>query len=170
MRFDSFVAVVAVFGFLLLTVVLGGFAVTASANEVASNTRTVANETVVVEYDTDLRVRQAGAQAMLDGETVRNAGGDELTEGVDYEYDTDAGTVRFLNTTNTSAGAPARVSYDYVGRPASTRAVMGIMPTLATGLAYLGLLLAPLGVLAAMLYIGFGLAAGGDARASGGRR
>jgi hypothetical protein len=168
MRFDSFVAVVAVFGFLLLTVVLGGFAVTASADEVASNTRSVQNETVVVQYDTDLRVRQAGAQAMLDGETVRNATGEKLVEGTDYEYDD--GTVRFLNTTNTSAGAPARVSYDYVGRPASTRAVMGIMPTLATGLAYLGLLLAPLGVLAAMLYIGFGIVSGGNARASGGRR
>jgi len=101
------------FGVVAVVVVLGvagvalGPAFADSADRAA-----VVNESISVNYQTE----QSVSQHSIDYSgtvTVRNASGSELTAGDDYRWDSSVGNVTWLNTTRTSSGESASISYGY---------------------------------------------------------
>jgi hypothetical protein len=102
----------------VVVVVFVGFFLTMGVNlgfEQATKQDTVTNETLTVDYDNEVSV-STSAVTYFDNETVRNESYYELTEGTDYDWNTSTGNVTFYNTSETSGGEPAHVTYTYEKR------------------------------------------------------
>jgi len=85
-------------------------------------------ETATVDYTTDYQVAQNATATEAYGETVTVVvDGAELTPGTDYEWNSTAGSVNWLNTSNTSSGDTATVTYDANQRTPQTEAAWTIL-------------------------------------------
>lgn len=134
--------------------IFGLFMIIAVANAAYADTPesvvTVDNETVtqqVGEYQAADGASDDRFVTAYDNETVYNASGTELEEGVDYVWnDTDA-TILFKDTARTSDGGSADVSYAYDAKSADTARFHGIIkPTI--------------GVMPVLVFVGVFLVAG----------
>lgn len=83
----------------------------------------VENETVTVDYDSDIDLGPDHAYNFSDTVEVRNSSDAVLEEGTDYEWNATDGTLRFLNSSATSEGESATVTYEYQAQTAETRTV-----------------------------------------------
>lgn len=102
----------------------------------------VVNETMTVNYAQPVPVAEQPADAQYsDTITVYNAAGAELTNGTDYEWDPGAATVTWFNTTATSDGETALVSYDYQNQPEQNGAMAGVFNVGGIALTLIALLL-----------------------------
>lgn len=88
-------------------------------------------DAVTVDYDTNQSVSpDRSPESFRDNETVRNASGSTLVEGVDYDWNTSTGSVAFYNTSNTSSGNTAEVAYAYdayTDRTTGIQSVLGLL-------------------------------------------
>jgi hypothetical protein len=89
--------------------------------EQATLPKYVDNETMTVEYSTEVSFTSANAVEYYDNETIRNDSYYELEEGTDYDFNTTTGNVTFYNTTHTSEGEAAFASYSYEARDAAAK-------------------------------------------------
>jgi len=110
---------------------------------------TVENESVTVDYNNLVSVSEGSDY--LDDEVVYAQDGSELTEGTDYEWYTGNGSIEFFNTTATTSGNTAEITYTYThGGP-----FMGVISSLTTtGVAAMSLLVVGLLVVAANTILG----------------
>lgn len=69
------------------------------------------SESATVDYGNQTVVSEAATVEGYGGDPVVVVDGDELVAGVDYRWNDSAGSVEWLNSTNTSAGDTARVEY-----------------------------------------------------------
>lgn len=125
---------------LLLAVALVGL------NPTAERTTTAVTETdqVTIQYDGTVSP-QPDQRALLyyDNETVTADGGSvTLTEGTDYEWDTDDGSLRFFNTANTTEGETGNITYSYGTGRESTGVVASVLGSLGQWLGLLFLMVA----------------------------
>lgn len=77
---------------------------------------TQTNESVVIDYSGSTRVSAATDRytvGFYDNETVYNQSGSQLVEGTDYTWNTSTGRIAFQNTSNTSDGNTANITYAY---------------------------------------------------------
>jgi len=72
------------------------------------------NESVTIQYDEPIPVDGRGV-SYYDNETVKDDGGNILTEGTDYTWNTDTGELTWLNTTATTEGQVGTITYTYEG-------------------------------------------------------
>lgn len=115
------------------------------------------NETLVVSYSNSVRVSAATSRytrGFEDNETVYNASGAELAESTDYDFNTTTGAVTFFNTTNTTDGENANITYTYSQNVDSVR---NSEPILRTVISAVGgpLVFMPLVTFAGVLLIAF---------------
>ncbi|RLM53185.1 hypothetical protein DVK02_14950 [Halobellus sp. Atlit-31R] len=107
-----------------LAAVLLLLVVAAPAVNVAYNTAgspaPVVNESVTVAYDDRVAVAADGTR-YSESITVR-ADGDRLDRGTDYRWTATNGTIELLNTSATTSGQSAQVTYDVYERGAATEA------------------------------------------------
>lgn len=68
---------------------------------------------------------ESGVAGFSEEVTVQNQDGDTLTAGDDYEWDSDEGAVRILDTSNTEDGQDASIDYEYDQRPEDAIAMIG---------------------------------------------
>jgi hypothetical protein len=132
---------VAAVGLLLAVAVVG-------LNPTAERTTTAVNETdqVTVQYEGTVSP-QPDQRALLyyDNETVtvNNTGTQTtLTEGVDYEWETEDGSLRFYDTAKTSEGDDANVTYVYGTAGESTGVVASVLGALGQWVGLLFVLIA----------------------------
>jgi len=92
----------AVVGFLVAG---GGSALVAGAQANA-----VDNESFSVDYTSDYSVAETGIEYRYEV-TVRDKNFNELTRGIDYEWDESSGDVTMLDTSATNSGETAYVTY-----------------------------------------------------------
>lgn len=70
------------------------------------------SEDLTVDYTTESAVSEnATVEGYSDTVTI-TSGGQTLVAGTDYRWDADAGTVNWLNTSNTSSGDSATIEYE----------------------------------------------------------
>lgn len=93
-------------------------------------------ENVTIQYDEyqDL----AGYQIDAGNTTVENDAGTVLTEGTDYELATGNGSIKFLDTTDTTEGNVANVTYTYQASGTTTSLVLGFVPVMFGVLLFVG--------------------------------
>lgn len=91
----------------------------------ASETTTVTNESVTINYSTSIQVSETYGETYFDNETVYNSSGAELTEGTDYEWYPDNQSLRFYSTTSTTEGNEANVTYSFDAKPGMARSAIG---------------------------------------------
>jgi len=106
----------------------------------ATVSETIDNQTVTVDYTNDSQLNATDV-VEYGNATVFNASGAQLVEGTDYTYDQRNGTIDWVNTTATTGGSTATVTFDYVTHQQEARlvativeplsAVMGLLPWLA---------------------------------------
>lgn len=135
-------AVVVVGIVLFLTMASGAYA-DATVN------KSIDNQTVTVDYTNDSQLDAVDVVEYRNA-TVFNSSGDELTEGTDYNYSKQNGSVDWINTTATTEGSTATVSFDYATHQEEARLVASIVEPLS---AVMGLLPWLVGV-GAVLYYG----------------
>lgn len=82
----------------------------ATAHEFAG-TPIAYEEDATVDYASDYQVAQNATVEGYGDEPVVVVDGDELARGEDYRWDDDAGTVDWVNSTNTTSGDTALVQY-----------------------------------------------------------
>jgi hypothetical protein len=81
---------------------------------IAGETTTVTNESVTVDYDNLSYVQYNDSSYDLsDNVTVYDSGDVELAEGTDYNWYSSNGSLEWINTTETTDGETATVTYDY---------------------------------------------------------
>lgn len=108
------------------------------------------NESITVDYDTPVGVDEPGyALGFEPGAVVYNASGSVLANGTDYQWHPSNGTVTWSNTTATSDGETAQISYEYQAPPEDARNVSTILHPFEP---VLGLLVLVVGVGAAFKY------------------
>lgn len=108
------------------------------------------NESVTVDYTNNSTV---SADAVSFNETVTiTSEGTTLTDGTDYEWYHETGTVEWYNTSSTTEGDTAWVDYTYQYRTQETEDVSGMLASVSP---VLGLLLLITG-LGALLVISWG--------------
>jgi hypothetical protein len=100
----------------------------------------VSNESMTVEYGEYKPVDPAEShrlQSAADNETV-NVSGTTLAEGTDYEWNASDGTIIFFDTSATSPGQTAEISYTYQGTTKTAArwgqpifAIIGVLPVFA---------------------------------------
>jgi len=139
---------VAVVGVVLFLSMAGG------AYADATVSKTIDNQSVTVDYTNDSQL-DATDVVEYGNATVFNASGAELTEGTDYNYDQANGTIDWINTTATTGGSTATVTFEYVTHQEEARLVATIVEPLS---AVMGLLPWLVGV-GAVLY--YGIRSGG---------
>jgi len=130
------------FGVVALVLILGiGAIAFAPAYEAGGERVSVANESLTVDYDTNQSVDESGLR--YDSTvTVRNASGVELNRGTDYEWDADNGTVAFANSSATSGGDEATITYAYRRATDQGRTIAGVLSGLGQFLTWALFLLA----------------------------
>jgi len=72
------------------------------------------------------------ATTVYDNETLVNSSGSELTEGTDYDWNTSEASITWYNTSSTTDGANATLTYSYAAKPDTARQAEGIMQPLLT--------------------------------------
>jgi hypothetical protein len=105
----------------------GTLVASASYQQTPTHVETVDNETVTQDVGNLTPVTAAGERGVTrfyGNETVR-AGGSELTAGTDYTWNTSTGQIAWINSSATTDGAAASISYAYDARPAAAVAMVG---------------------------------------------
>jgi len=120
---------VVVVGVVLFLSMAGGAYADATVNE------TVDSQTVTVNYSVDSQLDATDVVSYGDA-TVRNASGDVLTEGTDYDYERSAGEINWTNTANTTAGTNATATFEYVTHQEQARLVATLLQPLSTVLGF----------------------------------
>jgi len=102
---------------------------------------TAVNESITVDYTQPVSVAN---DAVEYGETatVYDADGNELAAGTDYSWNATAGNVTWQNTSQTTDGETAAITYDYRTADDQQRTTAGIVSIFGTALMFLGPLLA----------------------------
>jgi len=77
-------------------------------------------EGYTVDYTNNTTVANADAEALSDTITVV-VNDTTLEDGTDYAWDSDSGTINWINTTATSDGDTASVTYEYDDYPETTQ-------------------------------------------------
>lgn len=115
--------------FLFIVTVLPGLNFAANDN---TTVLTVENESLTVNYSDPSAVDPAEeALGFEPNATVFNASGAELANGTDYEWRPSNGTVAWFNTTATTDGESASITYEYTTRTSRTRQLNVIMGIIA---------------------------------------
>jgi hypothetical protein len=117
---------VAVAGMALATLTM----VDAARNEGARVADSVDNETIVQEVGIYQFVNQAlddDTAGFNETVTVYNNSSAELTRGVDYEWNSTDGSIKYLNTPNVTDGATGNISYAYFRNTQDVNALAGII-------------------------------------------
>ena len=124
------------FGVVALLVILGiGAVAFVPAYTAGGEPVSVVNESVTVDYSTAQSVDESGLQ-YEDSVTVHNASGDVLDAGTDYEWNETTGDVTFLNSSATTDGESAAISYQYRQTSAEHDAVAWTTNALGTVLTW----------------------------------
>lgn len=101
------------FGVIALIVILGVGAVAfAPAYVDGADRTTVTNESITVDYSGSQPVAESGLE-YADTVDVYNASGAELAAGTDYDWNATDGNVTFQNTSATTDGETATITYQY---------------------------------------------------------
>jgi hypothetical protein len=129
------------FGAVALLLIIGVGAVAFQPAFLAGADRAEATESVTVDYDNASSVSESGLRYSTSVDVVNDTGG-ELTAGEDYEWNETAGELRFLNTSATSDGGNATVTYQYRAATEQQRTVAGVINSLGLPLVVLLFLLA----------------------------
>lgn len=147
----------------VVVVVLGGAVYAAGFALDGSGTRveTVENEPHNVTYSNPVTVDHGPASASGDGidylanETVVNSNGDQLTEGVDYHWNTSTGEIDLEDTSATTDGETFQISYAYNVRLSIVQDVLRPISSLSLGtiLPILVLVVVGIGVVAFAAYL-----------------
>jgi len=128
-------AVVALFAVLLLPMINVAYEGTAEP-------ATVDNESIVVDYNETVSVDEAPeAFQFNESVTARNSSGGELEAGTDYTWDAENGSVTWINTTATSDGEEASISYGYTVQSQTNENIAAILAPLSAPLGYLILII-----------------------------
>lgn len=115
---------------LAVVILLLGMAVPTLGSAYASaGTPIEYQDTASIDYTSDYTLSE---NATEEGHTVSEivANGQQLTEGDDYRVDRAAGTVNFLNTTNTTSGDTAQIDYTATQRNSETELAYDIIAPL----------------------------------------
>jgi len=119
---------VAVIGLFLLLLVGANAAYSDSGAQ-----STVENESITVDYSQSVAVDE-DADEYGDDPTVRNSNGTILTAGTDYEWDATNGSVTWYNTSETTDGETAAITYETTDRSEATKASKNILTVLGGGI------------------------------------
>lgn len=131
---------------LLVGTVAGTFAIGASLDDAD---RTVTREdSLVVDYDATYQLETRGSFVSITAEVDGTA----LQRGTDYTFDESAGELSFADTTATTEGDVATVSWTYQGRSEAASTTRGLQITLIELLPYLALI--PVGLFVLTLAAG----------------
>lgn len=104
---------------------------------------TVTNESITVDYTQSVPVDKAGDVDGFDGgATVFNASGAELVNGTDYEWHPSNGSVTWINTTATSSGEDASITYTFFEQSEADATATEVGGVFGLGVLFLSLLLA----------------------------
>lgn len=141
-------AVVALFLVLLLQAVGVGYSD-------AAQTAGVTNESMTVNYSAPVSVANTSAHAYSDTVTIYNASGSELVADTDYTWHSSNGSVSWANTTNTTDGETAAISYDYEYHSDETNGFMSLFESMAVPLGLLFMLVG-IGALWSLVFGGGG--------------
>ncbi|MFB6198036.1 MAG: hypothetical protein ABEI52_07190, partial [Halobacteriaceae archaeon] len=107
-----------------------------------SEQRNVTNETIPQEYDAYQFVDKALLEytaGFNDSVTVYNNSSVELTEGVDYEWNSTDGTIKFNDTPKTNESNPANITYQYQWNTQRVREVSGPLSVVTDAIGKMGL-------------------------------
>lgn len=118
--------------FVIALLLLVGIGVAWSAGAAYQDTpeevHTTENETIVVDYQNKTAVDAPDyALTFYDNESVYNSSGAELVEGTDYTWNTSTGEVTWKNTSSTSDGENATITYSYDAKIANARAMRDVI-------------------------------------------
>jgi len=86
----------------------------------------VTNESITVDYAQNVSVDTDADEYGTDP-TVRNSSGAVLEAGMDYTWDADAGSVSWQNTSSTTDGEEASISYTYTERTQATEVSWSVL-------------------------------------------
>lgn len=123
---------------MLLVLVVGVLATSVAVlgstyEDTPTHVETVENETLTQDIGnwtaTDSTTR-TGVTGWYDNESVYASDGSQLTEGTDYEWSTMNGSVYWYNTSSTTDGGSANVSYAYDRRPDQATTMIGPLAVL----------------------------------------
>lgn len=130
------------FGVIALIIILGVGAVAfAPAYVDGADRQSVTNESITVDYTSPQSVSESGLE-YDDTVAVYNSSGAQLDAGADYEWDATAGNVTFQNTSTTSDGETATVTYQYRAASEQHETRAGIAGFVGQALTWLLVLLA----------------------------
>jgi hypothetical protein len=130
------------FGVIALIIILGVGAVAfAPAYADGADRQSVTNESITVDYSGPQSVAESGLE-YDDTVSVTNSSGAELAAGTDYDWNATAGNVTFQNTSATSDGETATISYQYREASAQHETRAGIAGFVGQALTWLLVLLA----------------------------
>jgi len=97
----------------------------------ATDVQTVSNEAVTDNVQFDQTYQLDGYNVESGSETLEVDNGTDwvtLSEGTDYEINTERGTVDFVDSSNLDAGDTVRASYDWQQTDGTTASVVGLIP------------------------------------------
>jgi hypothetical protein len=130
------------FGVIALIIILGVGAVAfAPAYVDGADRQSVTNESITVDYATPQSVSESGLE-YDDTVTVYNSSGAQLDAGTDYEWNATSGNVTFQNTSATTDGETASISYQYRAASEQHETRAGIAGFVGQALTWLLVLLA----------------------------
>lgn len=153
MSLKPYITALAAFTLFLLALGVAASMATVSYQDNARD-HTVTNESLTVDYTTASEVAPDGTPFHYQAnETVWNASGGRLEESVDYTWNTSSGAVTWLNTSATTGGAAATITYTWHGQTETAGSMHTIQTELFGLLPWLGFVLAAFGVLG--LFAGF---------------
>lgn len=110
-----------------------------SARDSAAQLTQVDNESLTVNYSAaGVSVDETPPDGLGYDETVtvRNDSGEVLLNGTDYEWRPFNGSVRFVNTSNTTDDSSATITYRYQDPPAEEQTYLRIVGTIFSFLPY----------------------------------
>jgi len=129
------------FGAVAVLLIVGVGAVAFQPAFISGSDRADATESVTVDYNNSSVVSESGLR-YSDTVTVTNASGSELSEGSDYNWNAEAGELDFINTSSTSDGESATITYEYREASDQQRTVATVVQSLGLPLVVLLFLLA----------------------------
>jgi len=130
------------FGVIALIIILGVGAVAfAPAYVDGTDRQSVTNESITVDYNVPQSVAESGLE-YDDTVAVYNSSGDKLAAGSDYAWNATAGNVTFQNTSATTDGETASISYQYRSASEQHETRAGIAGFVGQALTWLLVLLA----------------------------
>ncbi len=109
----------------LVVLLVGANAAYADSGQVSE----IDNESITVDYSQDVAVDVDGHE-YGDDEVVRNSNDTVLEEDVDYRWDAGNGTIEWINTSATSDGESASVSYSVEQRSQATKLAANVLTPL----------------------------------------